>query len=243
VRKREFAVGLRSLIDPTGQSFPARSAPRVPRPHSFDTRAGELISALRESAAEQAAGTKRTRHGKSTDRRPALTRSRVAAVTGSFLSVVSSLAFCTLAFASHAEWPLIGVWAVPAGATLVIPLFFMALRRSPATHELELQAARTAFCAALRGMAEQQVLNLEARQLLRNSEDGPEPANAIRTGIVHEYTDAGRSSAPDEESDRHHKFSTPVGSATNPAHQDHPIARTLRRPASDVSADVSEASR
>ncbi|MCC3770017.1 hypothetical protein [Streptomyces sp. UNOC14_S4] len=232
---------MRSPIDPTGQSFPARSAPRVARLRTFDNRAGELISALRRAEAERAGKAGRGRRRKNGTGRPDLTRLRIAAVTGSFLSAVSSLGFCTLAFASHAEWPLIGVWTVSAIATATILAFFTALRRSLARHALELHAAHTAFCAALRGMAEEQVLNLEATHLLRDSRDDPELTNAILTGIVHEYTDAERSSAPDEEVDRQHKFSALVGKATKPANQNHPIARTLRRLASDVSADVSEA--
>lgn len=242
MRRKEFAVGVRSLTDPTGRSFPARSAPRVTRPRPFDKGTGALLSALRQEEGQWISGTAPTAAKGELGRHPELTRLRIAAVTGSFLSAVSTLAFCTLAYASHAEWPLIGVWAMSAGATLAILLFFTALRRALAKQrEHELQVSRSMFCAALRGMAEDQVLNLEAKQLLRRSQDDPELANAILAGIVREYTDAEQSAEKHTELGRHHKIAVLVGKVTNPANQDHLIARTLRRLASDVDVDVSEA--
>ncbi len=242
MRRKEFAVGVRSLIDPEGQSFPARSAPRVTRPRPFGEGTGALISALRKEEARQITGTAPAGHQEELGRHPELTRLRIAAVTGSFLSAVSTLAFCTLAFASHAQWPLIGVWAVSAGATLAILAFFTALRRALAKQRAhQLRISRSMLCATLRGMAEEQVLDLEAKQLLRRSQDDPELANAILAGIVREYTDAEQSAEQHSELGRHHTFSVLVDKVTNPANQDHLIARTLRRLASDVDADVSEA--
>ncbi|MGW1072871.1 hypothetical protein [Streptomyces sp. NPDC002537] len=199
-----------------------------------------LISALRE-AGRKSAGAESARRRQGLCGHPELTRLRIAAVAGSFLSAVSTLGFCTLAFASDAEWPLIGVWAVSAAATLAILAFFTALRRSLVKQAMRLQVSHEMFCAALRGMAEEQVLDLEAKQLLRHSQDDPELANAILAGIVREYTDAEQSAGRSAEPDRGHTFSVLVDKVTKPANQDHLIARTLRRLASDVDADVSEA--
>ncbi|ARZ69936.1 hypothetical protein SMD11_4330 [Streptomyces albireticuli] len=159
------------------------------------------------------------------------------AVAGSFLSAVSTLGFCSLAFASDAKWPLIGVCTVSAAATAAILIFYAALRRSVARRALRLQTAPP-MKDTLRGMAAEHVSNLEAARLLRCSERDPQLADAILVEIVREYTDAERSrtSPPAEvQPERQRTFSSLVGNAAKPAHQNHLITRTLRRIASDVS--------
>ncbi|MFE0046996.1 hypothetical protein [Streptomyces albireticuli] len=210
---------------------------------SFDEGAAALIAALREEEGKQIAEAASARQRDDAERNPDLTRLRLVAVAGSFLSAVSTLGFCSLAFASDAKWPLIGVCTVSAAATAAILIFYAALRRSVARRALRLQTAPP-MAVTLRGMAAEHVSNLEATRLLRCSEHDPQLTDAILVEIVREYTDAERSrtsppvgaSPPTEvRAERQRTFSSLVGNAAKPAHQNHLITRTLRRIASDVS--------
>lgn len=236
MRRKEFALGVLSVLEPPDQKNSDPEGSRITRARSFDEGAAALISALQDERGKQT-GAAGTRHGGDTERNPDLTRLRLVAVTGSFLSAVSTLGFCSLAFASDAKWPLIGVCTVSAAATAAILIFYTALRRSVTRRALRLQAA-TPMKATLHSMAAEHVSNMEATHLLRCSEANPQLADAILVEIVREYTDAERSrTSPPAEvpPQRRRTFSSVVDNAAKPAHQNHLITRTLRRIASDVS--------
>ncbi|WP_221504915.1 hypothetical protein [Streptomyces eurocidicus] len=226
-----------SVLEPPDQKNSDPEGSRITRARSFDEGAAALIAALQDERGKQTTEAVRTRHGGDSERNPDLTRLRLVAVTGSFLSAVSTLGFCSLAFASDAKWPLIGVCTVSAAATAAILIFYTALRRSVARRALLLQTAPP-MNATLQSMAAEHVSNMEAARLLRCSEDNPQLADAILVEIIREYTDAERSrTSPPAEvpSERRRAFSSLVGNAVKPAHQNHLITRTLRRIASDVS--------
>ncbi|MFI6336815.1 hypothetical protein [Streptomyces sp. NPDC050535] len=217
---------MRSVLDPTGQVLAARPNACSQRPRSFDEGVEALLEALPEPALLDSETRARVRRMGADVEYQGLSKLRLAAVTVSFVSTVSTFAFCTVAIAVNSSWPLLVIGTLSASATLAISAFFIALRWT-------LTRRREAMRAALRCMAHARISDLEDQQLLRRSRDDPELASAILVEIMTEYTDAVQSQ--DSGSPTVHSRSISVDRLMRTAGQNHVVAQALRRLASDVS--------
>ncbi|WP_157968681.1 hypothetical protein [Streptomyces geranii] len=222
-------TGILAVLDPTTRVVPARSCPTTAPPRSFTEGAEALIAELDRLPPPDTA--------EPADHLPGL---RLAAVRVSFISALITVA-CLPALALDIEWPLIFVAAASLAATLLIVLFLAGLYRSIARREALEQLHHQHMKDLLASMARQRVADLEDRELIERSKNNPELTSAILATIMTEYTDAELPAAmPRERSSASRTLSLSRVLAVAGPH--HPLARVLRRLASDVKmTDTSEA--
>ncbi|WP_329529590.1 hypothetical protein [Streptomyces sp. NBC_01462] len=228
MHKDSLYNGLLAVVDPTTQIAPARSAAPPVRTRTFTDGVDRLLAELdRTSAAPPRDITDKD-----------LSFLRLAAVGLSFVSAVVTV-LCLPALAFDIQWPLILVAVASIASTVLIIWFFTALRRAISIRAVVQKEEHQRMKAVLEAIARTRIEDMETRKLLDRSKNSPELASAILARIVTEYTtDEQQAAGPGTESTGTRSLSNVL----RVAGPQHPIARALRRLASDVNVtDTSEA--
>ncbi|MEV4439426.1 hypothetical protein AB0K09_10445 [Streptomyces sp. NPDC049577] len=159
----DFFLGIRSVLDPTGQVLPARPRPplaarRVP---DLGDRVGALVAALR---AEE---DRRLTAVRARAVRPRRSRAGLgfAGLTALGLTLGATPVFGAVAFSSDAVWPVVAVGAGSAcWGAVALALLLAAARRRSAVRAARVRRARLTFHRAAE-------LQLMARALRRQPSD------------------------------------------------------------------------
>ncbi|WP_415940075.1 hypothetical protein [Streptomyces sp. 039-1] len=227
MRKDSLCNGLLAVVDPTTQVAPARSAGPPVRTRTFADGVDTLLAEL------DRASTKQPQDIIDND----LSFLRLAAVGLSFVSAVVTV-LCLPALAFDIQWPLILVAVASIASTVLIIWFFTALRRAISVRATLQKEEHQRMKAVLEGIARTRIEDMETRKLLDRSKNNPELTSAILARIVTEYTDDEQHAAGLETESTGTRSLSNVLRVAGPAH---PLARVLRRLASDVNVtDTSE---
>ncbi|MEU0337091.1 hypothetical protein [Streptomyces sp. NPDC006193] len=222
---------MQAVFDPTARIAPARTRGPARPPRSFTEGAEALLARLDAPPQPEP------------DRPPHadLPLLRLVTVRLSFVSAFLTAA-CVPLLAKGLEWPLFVVGAGATVAAVLIIAFFASLRYTIARRAKAQELHHQHMKQMLEGMARERVVDLEDRQLIERSRSSPELTSAILATILTEYAEAERLPAADRPrgGDTMRTLSLPRVLAV--AGPQHPLARALRRLATDVrTTDTSEA--
>ncbi|MFF7446108.1 MULTISPECIES: hypothetical protein [unclassified Streptomyces] len=219
-----------AILDPSARVLPARPPRTTVTPRNFTEGAEALLAELDRLPATEATAVP--------DDLPVL---RIATVRVSFVSAVLT-ALCVPPLAFGIEWPLIVVATASIAATSLIISFFAGLRRSISRRATQQQLHHHHMKELLEGLARERVADLEDRELIERSKNSPELTSAILATIVTEYADAEQPAEAHAAKAGGRERSLSLARVMAVAGPQHPLARVLRRLASDVTTtDTSEA--
>ncbi|MEU5324115.1 hypothetical protein AB0G67_46455 [Streptomyces sp. NPDC021056] len=230
MNQESLLTGMLAVLDPSARVFPARPPRTTVTPRTFTEGAEALLAELDRPLAADATGIP--------DDLPVL---RIVTVRVSFVSAVLTV-LCVPPLAFGIEWPLIVVAVASLAATSLIISFFAGLRRSTARRAAQQQLHHHQMKELLEGLARERVAELEDRELIERSKNSPELTSAILATIMTEYADAEQPAKAHAEKSDSPARSLSLARVLAVAGPQHPLARVLRRLASDVTmTDTSEA--
>lgn len=229
MNQENLLVGMLAVLDPTGKVLPATPRRTPVTPRSLTDGAEALLAELDKLPAVETTELP--------DDLPVL---RVVTVRASFVSAVLTV-LCVPPLAFGIEWLLIVVAVASLAATSLVIFFFAGLRRSIARRASQQQQHQLHMKELLEGLARGRVAELEDHELIQRSKNSPELTSAILATIVTEYADAEQPAEVSAAKRSGPARSRALARLLAVAGPQHPLARGLRKLASDVTmTDTSE---